>query len=381
MKGSFRLGNIAGIDIRINYTWIFIFVFISWSLAQGFFPQSYPGWSTTTYWATGVIAAILLFASVLAHELSHSLTARSRGMSVNSITLFIFGGVSNLEDEPEKPKVEFVMSMVGPLTSLGLAGAFWGFLQLVGDQQSPLAAILFYLALVNGLLGIFNLLPGFPLDGGRILRSFLWQRTGSIVRATNIAGTVGRFIGWGMVGFGIFQLLSGNFVGGLWLAFIGWFLASMADASRREMIMRQHLKGVKVSEVMDSEIEAINPTTSVQQLVDDIIHQRHRRTVPVADEGHVVGIVTVTDLKNLPQDKWQDTSVRDIMTREPLYTVKPDDELDKAVKLITRHDVNQLLVLEKERLVGMLNRADLISHLQVRQELGIKSLKETDWKS
>lgn len=381
MKGSFRLGNIAGIDIRINYTWIFIFVFISWSLAQGFFPQSYPGWSTTTYWATGVIAAILLFASVLAHELSHSLTARSRGMSVNSITLFIFGGVSNLEDEPEEPKVEFVMSMVGPLTSLGLAGAFWGFLQLVGDQQSPLAAILFYLALVNGLLGIFNLLPGFPLDGGRILRSFLWQRTGSIVRATNIAGTVGRFIGWGMVGFGIFQLLSGNFVGGLWLAFIGWFLASMADASRREMIMRQHLKGVKVSEVMDSEIEAINPTTSVQQLVDDIIHQRHRRAAPVADEGHVVGIVTVTDLKNLPQDKWQDTSVRDIMTREPLYTVKPDDELDKAVKLITRHDVNQLLVLEKERLVGMLNRADLISHLQVRQELGIKSLKETDWKS
>lgn len=381
MKGSFRLGNIAGIDIRINYTWIFIFVFISWSLAQGFFPQSYPGWSTTTYWATGVIAAILLFASVLAHELSHSLTARSRGMSVNSITLFIFGGVSNLEDEPEEPKVEFVISMVGPLTSLGLAGAFWGFVQLVGDQQSPLAAILFYLALVNGLLGIFNLLPGFPLDGGRILRSFLWQRTGSIVRATNIAGTVGRFIGWGMVGFGIFQLLSGNFVGGLWLAFIGWFLASMADASRREMIMRQHLKGVKVSEVMDSEIEAINPTTSVQQLVDDIIHQRHRRAAPVADEGHVVGIVTVTDLKNLPQDKWQDTSVRDIMTREPLYTVKPDDELDKAVKLITRHDVNQLLVLEKERLVGMLNRADLISHLQVRQELGIKSLKETDWKS
>jgi len=381
VKGSFRLGNIAGIDIRINYTWIFIFVFISWSLAQGFFPQSYPGWSTTTYWATGVIAAILLFASVLAHELSHSLTARSRGMSVNSITLFIFGGVSNLEDEPEEPKVEFVMSMVGPLTSLGLAGAFWGFLQLVGDQQSPLVAILFYLALVNGLLGIFNLLPGFPLDGGRILRSFLWQRTGSIVRATNIAGTVGRFIGWGMVGFGIFQLLSGNFVGGLWLAFIGWFLASMADASRREMIMRQHLKGVKVSEVMDSEIEAINPTTSVQQLVDDIIHQRHRRAAPVADEGHVVGIVTVTDLKNLPQDKWQNTSVRDIMTREPLYTVKPDDELDKAVKLITRHDVNQLLVLEKERLVGMLNRADLISHLQVRQELGIKSLKETDWKS
>ena len=381
MKGSFRLGNIAGIDIRINYTWIFIFVFISWSLAQGFFPQSYPGWSTTTYWATGVIAALLLFASVLAHELSHSLTARSRGMSVNSITLFIFGGVSNLEDEPEEPKVELVMSMVGPLTSLGLAGAFWGFLQLVGDQQSPVAAILFYLALVNGLLGVFNLLPGFPLDGGRVLRSFLWQRTGSIVIATNIAATVGRFIGWGMVGFGIFQLLSGNFVGGLWLAFIGWFLASMADASRREMIMRQHLKGVKVSEVMDSEIEAINPTTSVQQLVDDIIHQRHRRAAPVADEGRVIGIVTVSDLKNLPQDKWQDTSVRDIMTREPLYSVKPDDELDKAVKLITRHDVNQLLVLEKERLVGMLNRADLISHLQVRQELGIKSLKETDWKS
>ena len=381
MKGSFRLGSIAGIDIRINYTWIFIFVLISWSLAQGFFPQSYPDWSTTTYWVTAVIAAILLFVSVLAHEFSHSITARSRGMSVNSITLFIFGGVSNLEDEPEAPRVEFIMAMAGPLISLGLAGAFWGFLQLVGNQQSPLAAILFYLAAVNGLLGVFNLLPGFPLDGGRVLRSFLWRRYGDIVKATNIAGTVGRFIGWGIVGFGVFQLLTGNFVGGLWLAFIGWFLASMADASRREMIMRQHLRGVKVRQVMDENVEAINPDTSVQKLVEDIIQRRQRRAAPVAEDGQVQGIVTVRDLKGVSQDKWRETPVGDIMTRQPLYSVGPDDELNSAIKLITSHDINQLLVMDKERLVGLLNRADVLAHLQVKQELGLKSLNDMGWKS
>ena len=170
MKSSWRLMRIAGIDIGIHYTWILIFVLLSWSLAQGFFPQLYPEWETITYWITGVGAALLLFGSVLIHELAHSLVARSRGMTVNSITLFIFGSVSNLEEEPEKPKIELAISIVGPLASLVLAGIFWGLLKLVGDQQSLLASTFTYLALINAILAGFNLLPGFPLDGGRVLQ-------------------------------------------------------------------------------------------------------------------------------------------------------------------------------------------------------------------
>jgi Zn-dependent protease/CBS domain-containing protein len=372
MKSSLRLFRIAGIDIGIHYTWILIFVLLSWSLAQGFFPQLYPGWDTITYWITGVVAALLLFVSVLIHELAHSLVARARGMTVNSITLFIFGGVSNLEEEPEKPKVELAMSIVGPLASLVLAGIFWGLVQLVGDRQSPVAATLTYLALINAVLAGFNLLPGFPLDGGRVLRSLIWYRTGSLVRATNIAATVGRFMGWGLIAFGLFQVIAGNFIGGVWFAFIGWFLSSSADASRREITLREELSGVRVKEVMTTDATEIGPDTSVGELVGNVLRKQHGRAVPVCQNGRVLGIVTVTDVKELPQEKWGETAVREIMTHEPLYSVTPEDDLNTALRLIAKHDINQLLVLQHDKCAGLLSRSDILAHLHLSQELGLK---------
>lgn len=371
MKSSWRLMRIAGIDIGIHYTWILIFVLLSWSLAQGFFPQLYPEWDTVTYWITGVVAALLLFGSVLLHELAHSLVARARGMTVNSITLFIFGGVSNLEEEPEKPKIELAMSIVGPLASLALAGVFWGLLQLVGDRQSPLAATFAYLALINAILAAFNLLPGFPLDGGRVLRSILWDRTGSLVKATNIAATVGRFMGWGLIAFGLFQIFAGNF-GGIWLAFIGWFLSSSADASRREITLREQLSGVRIKEVMTTNPTAINPDTTVAELVSNVFRKQHGRAVPVCQNDQVLGIVTVTDVKGLPREKWEETAVKEIMTREPLYSVTPEDDLNTALRLITKHDINQILVLHDDKCAGLVSRSDILSHLQLSQELGLK---------
>ena len=372
MKSSLRLFRIAGIDIGIHYTWILIFVLLSWSLAQGFFPQLYPGWDTVTYWITGLVAALLLFGSVLVHELAHSLVAQARGMTVRSITLFIFGGVSNLEDEPEKPKTEFVMSIVGPLSSLALAGIFWGLLHIVGDQQSPVAATFSYLALINALLAGFNLLPGFPLDGGRVLRAILWNRTGNLVKATNIAATVGRFMGWGFMAFGLFQVFAGNFIGGIWFAFIGWFLSSSADASRREVTLREQLSGVQVKEVMTTNIMRISRDTSVAELVGNLFRKQHGRAVPVCENDKVVGIVTVTDIKELPQEKWAGTEVKDIMTREPLYSVTPDDDLNIALRLITKHDINQVLVLRGNEFAGLVSRSDILTYLQMSQELGLK---------
>jgi Zn-dependent protease/CBS domain-containing protein len=372
MKSSLRLFRIAGIDIGIHYTWILIFVLLSWSLAQGFFPQLYPGWDTVTYWITGLVAALLLFGSVLVHELAHSLVAQARGMTVRSITLFIFGGVSNLEDEPEKPKTEFVMSIVGPLSSLALAGIFWGLLHIVGDQQSPVAATFSYLALINALLAGFNLLPGFPLDGGRVLRAILWNRTGNLVKATNIAATVGRFMGWGFIAFGLFQVFAGNFIGGIWFAFIGWFLSSSADASRREVTLREQLSGVQVKEVMTTNAMHISPDTSVAELVSNVFRKQHGRAVPVCENDQVVGIVTVTDVKELSQEKWEETAVKEIMTSEPLYSVTPDDDLNTALRLITKRDINQVLVLRGNECAGLVSRSDILAHLQMSQELGLK---------
>lgn len=368
MKNSIRLFRIAGIEIGVHYTWIFIFILISWSLAQGFFPQSYPDWSIAAYWITSVIAALLLFVSVLLHELAHSLVARARGMAVGSITLFIFGGVSNLEEEPKQPKTEFAMAIVGPLTSFALAGVFWGLLQVLSDTETPLAATLGYLALINLVLAIFNMLPGFPLDGGRVLRSILWTTTKSFRKATNIAATVGRIFGWGLIGLGIFQLFAGNFLGGIWIAFIGWFLSNAAENYRRGITLHEYLSGIRVREVMQT-VETVGPDTTVEEVVTDIFQKRRGRAVPVCRNNKTIGIMTITDVKELPRDKWAKTRVEEIMTRGPLYVVSMDDNLETAAKLISKHDINQVLVNHMERCAGIITRAQIIDRLELSKEL------------
>jgi Zn-dependent protease/CBS domain-containing protein len=387
MKGSLRLGRIAGIEIRIHYTWLLAFVLIAWSLALGFFRQASPGYTLGTYWIAGIVAALLLFLSVLLHELAHSLVAQARGIPVRSITLFIFGGVSNLEEEAERPAVEFAMAIVGPLTSLVLAFIFWvvfkgmqpdGLAGLFNFRDLSLrnivAASLYYLALINALLAAFNILPGFPLDGGRVLRSILWGTMNDMVRATNIAATVGRLFGWAFIAFGVYWILfTRDFLGGLWIAFIGWFLSNAADVSRREITLKEHLTGARVKDVMCLGQESISPKTTVADLVYGIFQQRFRRAMPVCQDNRPVGIVTIADLKGLPQEKWAQTPVEQIMTREPLYSVTPEDDLNAAMKLITQHDLNQVLVLSQGQCVGLLSRADIIGYLQLSQELRIKS--------
>jgi len=372
MKSSFRLFRIAGIDIGVHYTWIFIFVFISWSLAQGFFPQAYAGWDTLTYWITGIIAALMLFVSVLLHELAHSLVAKRRGIPVASITLFFFGGVSNLEEEPKKPMAEFTMAIVGPGTSLVLALVFWLLYLIPADKTGPLAAMLSYLALINLILAVFNLLPGFPLDGGRVLRSIIWGATGNLVKATNIAGRIGQLLGWALIGVGIYFIFFVSIVSGLWMAFIGWFLSGAASASRREVTVRESLSGIRVRDFVDLNTTTISPETTVAEMVDNIFRRQHGRAVPVCRDGRLLGIVSITDVRGLPQEKWPTTPVADIMTREPLYTASPQDDLNTVMKLLAQHDINQVPIQQDGQCVGLLSRADIIRHIQFREELGVK---------
>jgi Zn-dependent protease/CBS domain-containing protein len=374
MESSFKLGRIAGIQIGIHYTWLLIFALVTWSLAQGYFPDNNPGWAETTYWLVGAVSALALFASVLVHELSHSFMARARGVEVDSITLFIFGGVSNLKSESEEPQDEFLIAVVGPLTSFVLAGVFWAVDRWLVLGNTPFGAMLGYLTMVNVLVGIFNLLPGFPLDGGRVLRSIIWGASGSLRKATRIASAVGQGFGFLLIFWGVWQMFGGAFFNGLWTAFIGWFLNNAAELTRRQQVQREDLQGVSVASLMNREPPIAPPGMSVREFVFEHVLRRGERAALLADSGRLLGIASISDAKKVPQEEWDATPLGRIMTPAPLTTIAPETELSKALELLVGGELNQLPVIRDGMLVGLLSRADVLRFLQLRDELEIQRL-------
>jgi Zn-dependent protease/CBS domain-containing protein len=374
MSNTLRLGSIAGIPIQVHYTWLFAFFVIAWSLAGGFFPSAYRGWAPSTYWIAGIIAALGLFASVVLHELSHSLVARARGLRVHSITLFIFGGVSSLADEAASPKDEFLISVVGPLTSFLLGAVFWGLLQVDAWTGTPVGGLLRYLAFINLLLGAFNLVPGFPLDGGRVLRSIIWGATGNLRRATDIASYAGQAFGLLFIFWGATQLVSGNMLGGLWTGFIGWFLNSAAISGRRQVRIQEGLRGVRVAQVMDPDPMLADPDMSIQSFVVDHVMRRGDAAVPVVDNGRLVGIATIADIDEVPQQEWRTTPVRAVMTPVPLNTASPDMEIHDAIRLLDDSELRQLPVVQDRRLVGLLSRADILRFMRLNERFRLRPM-------
>jgi Zn-dependent protease/CBS domain-containing protein len=370
MQGSLSLGKIAGIDIRIHYTWLFAFLLITWSLASGFFPGSTPGLGAVTYWVIGAISSVLLFASVLVHELSHSLVARARGLKVESITLLIFGGISSIATDPGRAADEFLIAVVGPVTSLALAGLFWALDQASATAGGALQAVLGYLAFANLLLGIFNILPGFPLDGGRVLRAIIWGATGSLQRATEIASYVGQAFGFLLIFSGVVRLLSGDILGGLWTAFIGWFLDGGAQASRQQLALQSVLRGVPVTAVMDPSAPVLDPNVPVRSfLLDEAVRRGHRALVVVSPNEGLVGIMSLSDAHRVAAEVWATTSVAAAMTPAPLETVAPDATLDAALEQMVEHRLHQLPVVQDGRVVGLLTRAAVLEYLKLGQTL------------
>jgi Zn-dependent protease len=387
MQSSFKLGRVAGIEIGIHYTWLLAFALITWSLAGGYFPAHYPGWDRLTYWLVGAISALAMFGSVLLHELSHSFVALWRGQEVHSITLFIFGGVSNLKEESEQPQDEFLIAVVGPLSSFALALIFWLALQMLDPRtpqslidptlaqaarSSPLAAVLGYLALINVALGAFNILPGFPLDGGRVLRSIIWAVSGSLRRGTQIASFVGQGFGFLLIFWGVFQMFEGHFLNGLWTSFIGWFLNNAAESTREAQVLRESLRGVRVAELMNPNPPAASPDLSVQDFVLDQVMRQGQRALLVADGGRLLGIVSITDAKKVPQESWSSTPIGEIMTPVPLKTVSPNTAMSRALEMLVDGTLNQAPVVQDGRVVGLLSRADLLRFLQLREELNLR---------
>lgn len=369
MRGSLKIARIAGIDIAVHYSWILAFIIIGSTLAVGYFVDLQPQWLS---WVAGFVAAILLFVSVLLHEMAHSLVAQRRGLLVTGITLFIFGGVSNLSHEPEKPGQEFVMAIVGPLTSLALAGVFWGLGFLPKDQGSFTSSLVSYMALINLSLAVFNLLPGFPLDGGRVLRSVLWKTSGSLLKATNIASIIGQVFGWLFIAFGaVWFFWQRDFVGAIWIGIIGLFLNSAAQNSRNQTAVQEHLAGVQVRQVMESNTESVDASLPVAELVRDVFLTRRRRAIPVTEGGRVIGMVSIRDVRALPQERWETAPVGQVVRRESL-AVRPEDDIDMALRTMARYGLEQVPVLSDGRLAGILSRDSIFAFMQLRRELGLK---------
>jgi Zn-dependent protease len=362
---------------------------ISWNLGA-FFGQTHPDWSSGLQWGIAIIAALLFFASVLAHELAHSLMAQARGVSVRSITLFLFGGVSNIQKEPESPQSEFLITIVGPLTSIVLGvvfillGSAMGGLRNISlagganalSQLGPVNTVLFWLGPINLVLGIFNLIPGFPLDGGRLLRSLLWAGTDNLRQATRWASRVGQAIAWLMIFTGVAIIFGANipffgsdFISGIWLAFIGWFLNSASIQSYRQVVIRDLLEDVPVQRMMRDD----PPTATADSNVSNLVHERMMKSdehaFPVVENGRLTGLVTLEDIRQVDKDNWDHTRVRDVMTpAADLVTVTAEADAADAMQKLQRRDVRQLPVTAGDELRGVLRRRDIMKWLQLQAD-------------
>ncbi|HID63856.1 MAG TPA: site-2 protease family protein [Anaerolineae bacterium] len=372
MRGTWRIARIFGIDINIDSSWLIVFVLITWTLAGSYFPAQYPGWDSWLHWMVGVTTSVLFFASVLAHELAHSLVAIRQGEKVRSITLFIFGGVAQITKEPDRALKEFLMAIVGPLSSLAIALAF-GILWLVVRRFSePVGALARYLAIINASVALFNLIPGFPLDGGRVLRALIWGISGNLRMATLVASWFGQGIALLFMLWGVWQVFTGAFINGLWMAFIGWFLRNASISGYRQVIIRDMLRDVRVEDLMSRDFETVSPALTIQQIVDDYVLRRRDHAYPVADGDHLRGIICLHDVKAVPRQRWASTLVREVMTPwEKLATVSAEDDGNTVLTFMNTHNVGQLPVVEGDRVMGMLRRSDIIRFMQLRSELGI----------
>jgi Zn-dependent protease len=373
-RGSgLRLARIAGIQITLDYSWFVIFILVLWGLGGGYFPRHFPGYSAPVYWAAGLAAAVLFFLSIFLHELAHSLVAIRYGIRIPEITFFIFGGVSKTSQEPPTPDIELKMAAAGPAASFLLALLFRGVQALLqgGGPATMASAIFGYLSWLNFVLGVFNLVPGFPLDGGRVLRALWWKKTGSVMAATRAASAAGKGFGLVLMLFGGYQFLIGAFVGGLWLFFIGLFLRSIADRGYRELVIQHSLEGVNVQDVMLRDPVGVPEQISVQELVSEYFFRYGYRGFPViASNGEVTGIVTLDNVQPVPAAERENMPVRGVMS--PLsgkVSIGADRSLADALRKMGDENTGRLLVLKDGRVAGMITKAGLLRFLEIRQIL------------
>jgi len=374
MGGAFNLGKIFGIQFRLHYTWFVIFLLITVSLSWQYFPFVYPDWNTLTYWVIGILTSILFFTSVVAHELAHSLVGRANGIPVKSITLFIFGGIAHMAREAARHGAELKMAAAGPVSSLVIGGLFFLLHLLIQGINEPVAAMAFWLARINVVLAVFNLIPGFPLDGGRVLRALLWRFSGDYKRSTRIAVRVGRGVAYLFIlgGLLIIFLIPQQWFSGLWLAFIGWFLDTTASASYRQAQWQGALQGLTASEMMTSDCPVVPSNITISRLVQEYIFTSGHRCFLVTDEGELKGILTLRNIQSVAQSNWEVTPVGNVMTPvEKLKIAHPDQDVLSVLEQMDEANINQMPVVSEGRIVGLITRDNLIRLFHTRSKLGI----------
>ena len=378
-----RLCSLFGIDIFLDSSLLIIFVLIVYMLSSAVFPDWHPDWEASTTWLVAMAAGVLFFASLLAHELAHSLMSRRFGVEVHRITLFLFGGMAEMEDEPREPRAEFLVAIVGPLTSLALGVLFSvigtsmagpDFAGLLDEDReaalaslSPLATLMLWLGPVNIVLGVFNLIPGFPLDGGRVFRAVVWWLTGDLQRATRLATEAGRMFGWFMIILGVLQAISGLLLQGLWLVLIGWFLSNTASASYRMLVMRDLLDGVKARDLMRSRFGTVSPQMRVEDFVENHLMQSPQLLWPVLEEEHLIGLVTLEEVRKVPAGDRDMTTLGQVMRTDlGTLTLAPETDARRTFELLAVGGL-PLAVVERGRVLGLLSGADAAKWLVLHQ--------------
>lgn len=371
-KGVVELFKVAGVQVEIDFSWIIIFVLIYWSLSAGYFPLRYPGHRTGEYWLVGLAATILFFASVLGHELSHAALANRLGEKVNRITLFIFGGMAHLTGEPTSAANELKIAAVGPVSSFVIAAFFWLIGAAIGSAPGATlwAAVFSYLAFINVALAVFNLLPGFPLDGGRLLRAFLWQRWGSLRRATARAADWGAGIAWALIGLGTLEIFAGGLIGGLWLIFIGLFLRNAATTSYQSVVIEQILGQIRVADLMIRDPVSVAPDLTISDAVEKFFLHYGYAGFPVVSDGRALGLLSLGRVRECPPGERAARTVGDVMV--PVgqkITIAPQAPISDALHRMAEADAGRLLVMDGERLVGLITRSAIARFVQLKAQL------------
>lgn len=371
MRSQIKLGKVFGIQIGLHYSWFLIALLIVTSLSAQFHFTN-PEWGDGVILAMSIVTAVLFFVSLLLHELSHSVYARSHGIPVREITLFALGGVSQLEKEPATAGIEFWMAFAGPLTSAAIGFACWLMGRAFGPQQTPLNAMISWLGYINLALAGFNMIPGYPLDGGRILRSILWWKTGNVDRATRMAARVGQTVGGLFIVWGIMRFFAGAGIGGLWISFIGWFLLQAAGESYMQIGLSHAFEGVTAKDVMTSDCRILDGNENIEHFVHEELLRTGRRCFVITQNGEVAGLVTPHEVKEVDRARWPYTTLSDVMRPlEDLHTVPPEMPLKTALEIMGKEDLNQLPVVAKGRLAGIISRAQILDYLRTRSDLKV----------
>jgi len=369
IKQSFRLAKVRGIEVGVHYSWFIVFALITLSLSTQF-AQEHPQWTRGEHYILGVVTSLLFFGSIVLHELAHSFVALAKGIQVRSITLFVFGGIAQLTREPDRPLTEFQIAIVGPIASMGLAFGFKLIASAAAGRSDQALAVADLLAQVNLMLALFNLLPGFPLDGGRVFRAVVWWVTESFTRATAIAAKSGQAIGYAFILGGILIGFTANLFNGLWLAFIGWFLLTMAQESVLQVSLRSALKGLTAKDIMAVDCPVVSGRMSLAELVENYVLRTGQACFLVSEDNLVEGLVTLHQVKAVPREHWGATSVsRAMIPYAQLHVVDPDTPVLEVLESMDRADVRQVPVTKAGRLIGIVSRDHLLQIIRARMEL------------